>query len=155
MGRSTGRGPAAEGGRRGRRDRLTVVRVRAARHPGTPARPIRIADGSGSFLQVTPTGAKSRVVRYRRQGRLREMGLGPCGDPPEGIGLAEARKRAAKARALLLDGRDPIEERCAERRRAAGADRSFAAAARALLAAERAGWRNAEHAAQRASSLER
>jgi len=34
------------------------------------------ADGGGLYLLVKPTVSKSRVLRFRRGGRLREMGLG-------------------------------------------------------------------------------
>jgi len=40
-------------------------------------------------------------------GRRREMGLGPWPD----VTIAEAREQAAKARRIIRDGRDPIEER--------------------------------------------
>ena len=52
------------------------------------------------------------------EGRSRELGLGPLTD----VSLAEARKRAAHARQLLLDGRDPIEAK-REIRNAAKAER--------------------------------
>jgi integrase len=130
--------------------KLTVAAVRAARHPGTHGRPVRIPDGNGLYLQITPGGSRSWVFRYVRHGRERHMGLGAA----DLVSLAEARRLATEARRLLADGRDPIEERRAERRRRAAPDLTFAAAARALLAAKRSGWRNAKHAAQWAGTLE-
>jgi integrase len=68
------------------------------------------ADGDGLYLQVTPTGARSWILRYQLHKRRREMGLG--GFPL--FGLADARQRAVDARKLLSDGIDPLERRQAE-----------------------------------------
>ena len=129
---------------------LTALAVRAAKHPGGHDRPIRLADGSGLYLQVTPNGARSWVFRYVANGRERYMGLGSA----ELVSLAEARRLALACRRTLAEGRDPIEEHRAERRRRAPADRTFTAAARALLEAKRSGWHNPKHAAQWANTLE-
>ena len=87
------------------------------------------------------------------------MGLGPVGEPPAGVPLAKARVLAGEARALLRDGRDPLVEREAVRvaRRRAEAEageRTFRAAATALMDSKRSGWRNAKHAAQWLATLE-
>ena len=71
-------------------------------------------DGGGLFLQVSATGAKSWVFRFKEADRLREMGLGPT----HTISLAEARQKALECRKLRLDGLDPIEQRRAVRRQA-------------------------------------
>ena len=42
--------------------------------------PGRYGDGRGLYLQVTPTGARSWLLRYERGGRERAMGLGPVKD---------------------------------------------------------------------------
>lgn len=68
---------------------------------------------AGLALQVTGTGARSWVFRYRYNGRRREAGLGPFPDVP----LAKAREYAREAREQLRDGTDPIAERQAARRR--------------------------------------
>jgi len=68
-------------------------------------------DGGGLFLQVSASGSKSWVFRFKEAGRLREMGLGPL----HTIGLADARQRAQDCRKLRLDGKDPIEARRSER----------------------------------------
>jgi len=72
--------------------------------------PGRYPDGHGLYLQVT-AGSKSWVLRYERAGRERMMGLGAL----HLVGLAEARKRAHRARMLLLDGLDPLAEKQAQR----------------------------------------
>src|SRR4051794_9217990 len=98
---------------------LTAKAVAAAKHPGTPARPIRKGDGGGLYLQVAPGGSKSWLFRFTLAGKAREMGLGPMGEPPRGVTLAAARLAAAEARGLLRRGVDPIEHRAAELRRGA------------------------------------
>src|SRR4029077_9454552 len=65
----------------------------------------RYVDGGGLFLDVRRDGKPSWSFRYMRQGRSRELGLGPL----HSVSLAEARERARQARQCLLDGRDPIE----------------------------------------------
>lgn len=57
-------------------------------------------DGGGLYLQVTASGAKSWVFRYRFEGRHPEMGLGPL----HVIGLADARVAADSARKLIQAG---------------------------------------------------
>src|SRR5438067_6261699 len=94
---------------------LTAAAVRAAKCPSNSRRPVRFGDRDGLYLQVAPGDTKSWLFRYTFRGKAREMGLGPVGEPPNGIPLAKARIRAAEAKALLRAGRDPIEERDAER----------------------------------------
>jgi hypothetical protein len=140
--------------------KLTAVVVRAAKHdPTKKARPIRIGDGDGLYLQIAPGGTKSWLLRYMLNGKQREMGLGPVGDPPRGVPLAAARLRAGEARALLREHKDPLIERRAAQaaRRQAAADatqRTFRAAAIALAESKRAGWRSARHAVQWLATLE-
>lgn len=73
--------------------------------------------------------------------------------------LAEARKLAAAARALLREGHDPIAERHERKinlRRAAleATERTFKAAATALIESKRSGWKNEKHSAQWMATLE-
>ena len=84
---------------------LTALAVSQAKRRGY------CGDGGGLFLQVSASGAKSWVFRFKDAGRLREMGLGPV----HTIRLAEARQRAQDCRKARLDGRDPIEARRLER----------------------------------------
>ena len=53
---------------------LTVKQVAKLTEPG------RYGDGKGLYLQVTPAGVRSWLLRYERGGRERAMGLGPVGD---------------------------------------------------------------------------
>ncbi|HEY7576743.1 MAG TPA: Arm DNA-binding domain-containing protein, partial [Acetobacteraceae bacterium] len=121
--------------------KLTPAKVRHASKPGV------YGDGAGLWLNVGEAGNKSWLYRYMLDGRAREMGLGPL----HTIGLAEARERARAARRLCLDGIDPIERKHAERdarRLAAASAVTFEDCAAKYIAANRAGWRNAKHAAQ-------
>src|ERR1700720_3490099 len=51
--------------------KLTALAVDKAKRRGY------YGDGGGLFLQVSATGAKSWVFRFKEAGKLREMGLGP------------------------------------------------------------------------------
>lgn len=104
------------------------------------------ADGDGLYLQVTPSGARSWILRYQLAGRRREMGLGSVAL----FGLAEARQRAAQQRRLLADGIDPIEARRAAR---AATGRTWGQAVEDFIAAHEPGWKGPEQAAQWRQSL--
>ena len=139
--------------------KLTALSVRSLQCPSNSRRPARFGDGDGLYLQVAPGNTKSWLFRFMLHGKAREMGLGPVGEPPGGVPLAEARKLAAAARASLRDGRDPIaarQEHKAELRRKAleATERTFKAAAEALIKAKSAGWKNEKHAAQWTATLE-
>jgi hypothetical protein len=96
--------------------------------------------------------ARSWIFRFRRAGRLRDLGLGPLAT----VGLAAARERARQARQKLLDGIDPIEERKAAKVAAAvsaACSMTFEQCADAYIEANRSGWKNAKHADQWKSTL--
>ena len=79
-------------------------------------------DGAGLWLVKRADGGAQWVLRVTIHGRRREMGLG--GFPS--LGLAEARKQAARWRAVATANRDPIKEREAEERAARREDISLA-----------------------------
>jgi integrase len=122
--------------------RMSALTVAALTTPGYHP------DGAGLYLQVSPTGTKSWVFRFKVAGRAREMGLGSL----QVVSLARARKDAQACREMLHDGIDPIEER--DGRRAKARDRAlFRDCALDCIEAHRAGWSNAKHAAQWTSTL--
>ena len=139
---------------------LTVPAIRAAKHPGGTKRPVRIGDGDGLYVQITPGGSKSWLFRFTLAGKAREMGLGSVATTAKeeeagGVPLARARDLARDASAKLRAGVDPIEDkRQAEAAREAAAKAAaaravtFADAAERFRAAHAAGWRNAKHRAQ-------
>jgi integrase len=139
--------------------KLSAATVRSLKHPTNSGRPVRFGDGDGLYLQVAAGDTKSWLFRYTLHGEAREMGLGPMGEPPDGVPLAKARVLAAAAKAALRAKRDPIEERRAERAAqlqaaAEAKERTFKAAAMLLVESKRPGWRNPKHGAQWLATLE-
>lgn len=104
------------------------------------------ADGDGLYLQVTPAGARSWILRYQINKRRREMGLGPF----PLFGLADARQRAQDARRLLADGIDPIEHRNG---RTAAQGAKWGDVVDDAIDSLRAGWKDERQADQWAASL--
>lgn len=104
----------------------------------------RHSDGGGLYL-VIDDSRRRWVFMYVRNGNRVELGLGSARDVP----LARARTEAGKLRATLAIGGDPKAER-------AKGDRvwTFRESAEAYIAANEAGWTNAKHGKQWASTLE-
>jgi integrase len=67
----------------------------------------KLFDGSGLYLEVSPTGGKWWRLKYRFGGKEKRLSLGVY---PE-IGLKEARIRRDEMRRLLADGVDPSQNR--------------------------------------------
>jgi integrase len=90
---------------------LTDVAIRNFK-PGAKA--IKLADGGGMFLLVTPAGGKLWRLKYRVEGREKLLAIGSY---PE-IGLGEARRRREEARELIALGKDPSREKQRDKARA-------------------------------------
>lgn len=103
------------------------------------------ADGGGLYLQVSSTGAKSWVLRFKRMGKPREMGLGSASV----VTLQEARHAALEARKLIAAGKDPI----VQRRAVQAHGMTFGEAADAYIEAHAASWKNEAQAHQWTQSL--
>ncbi len=128
--------------------KLTVKQVTALSRRG------RYGDGDGLYLRVAEGGSKQWLFRYIREGRERQMGLGPVGEPPAGISLAMARTMASEARGLLRQGRDPLIERGHAKTKAArAAAHTFQTVAEEMLDAKIGEWSNDKHRAQWRSTL--
>lgn len=127
---------------------LTLNRL-SARKVATAEAAGYYPDGGGLYLQITASGGKSWVFRYRFEGRRPEMGLGPV----HTISLAEARELAAAARKQLLAGIDPLAGR-REAKAKASMIPIFWIAATDYIEANKSGWKNAKHADQWANTLE-
>lgn len=112
----------------------------------TLAKPGLHADGGNLYLRVSPTGARSWVFIYRVAGKQRELGLGSAG--PVGVGLADARAKAAEARQTLQGGTDPLEGRRATEAARKAAATTFGSFADKYVADHRTGWSNPKHIAQ-------
>jgi hypothetical protein len=99
--------------------KLSPARVRTAKpKPGRKA--LMLGDGGGLWLQCTLGDGghvrRSWIFRYERNGKTRDMGLGPL----HTLGLAEARVRARLLRQQLLDDIDPLASREQARSRQGG-----------------------------------
>src|ERR1700730_14494340 len=129
-------------------NRLTALKVARLTKPG------RYGDGGGLVLQVSKWRTKAWLFRFERDGRERQMGLGPLST----ISLAEARQKATEARRLLLDGVDPIGARDEARMHAhaaAARGMTFKQCAENYIAAHETSWRNEKHRGQWESTLSR
>jgi len=116
-----------------------------ARKVETLTKPGRYSDGGNLYLRITPNGGKRWVFFYRFGGTRRDMGLGSAG--PHGVGLKEARVKAAEARRLVEAGIDPLDARAADEK-AGRAVPTFGEFADDYIKTHRAKFKNAKHAAQ-------
>lgn len=101
------------------------------------ARPQRLFDGGGLYLEVSPAGGKWWRLKYRIAGKEKRVSLGVY---PH-VGLKQARARRDDAKRLLADGIDPSLHRKA--RRLASVERhanTFEAVAREWHAKYSANW---------------
>lgn len=121
-------------------NRLTAKQVATAK-PGVHQ------DGGGLRLLVTESGAKRWALRMTYKGERIDIGLGSAST----VTLAEARRKAAEARAKAEEGADP-------RGNAASTivthRVTFKEASEATLAVRLDSYRNAKHRAQWRSTLE-
>jgi integrase len=127
--------------------KLTAKEVEKKTAPGL------YGDGGGLTLQITKAGVKSWLYRYMIKGRAYGMGLGPL----HTVTLAQARRKATEARAMVLEGINPLE---AKRQRVRDAEMAqarlmtFDQCAAAYIEAHRARWTNAKHADQWANTID-
>ena len=128
--------------------RLSALRVAKEVAPG------HYADGGGLYMQIADSGARSWVFRFKLNGRVREMGLGPLSR----VSLGEARKLAAGYRDMVKDLIDPILARREQQRRqlldiSSEANVTFREAAEAFIHAQEPQWRNRKHVQQWGNTL--
>jgi len=127
-------------------NRLTARKVATATEPGL------YADGGGRYLRVGRGGAKSWCLRYMLEGKAREMGLGGLLK----VSLADARRRAAAKRTLLVDKIDPLERRQTEsagKKIEAARRTTFDDCASAYIKAYEVSWHNTKHRQQWQNTL--
>src|SRR5258705_899932 len=121
---------------RGSRNLLTAAMVKQANKPGY------LSDGGGLVLQISKTGAKSWLFRYRSSlGKIREMGLGGL----TSVSLADARRQADRVRLARSEGHDPLEqkrERESQSKREAAGSVTFKSCAEQYIALNSPSWQN-------------
>lgn len=124
-----------------------------ARFAETTKEPGRHGDGGGLYLSITPKGARRWVFLFRWRGKLTEMGLGSA--DVGGLrykSLSAAREEAARQRALIAAGLNPLEE--TRRQEAVAAEvPTFGKMADEHIAAMTPRFRNPKHVAQWETTL--
>jgi integrase len=127
-------------------NRLSTLKVGKTRKPGM------YADGGGLYLRVAEGGSKQWIFRYVTNGRMRDMGIGPC----HTLTLAEARERATEARKLRLSHIDPIGHKRAQQGAAVAANAkamTFRQCAVEFIRDNEKSWTNRRHREQWEMSL--
>lgn len=90
---------------------LTVKAIELAK---PKAKPYKLADGQGLYLEIMPHGAKYWRLKYRVAGKEKRIAFGVY---PE-IRPQEAREKAMEARAQVREGIDPSAKKQADRQAA-------------------------------------
>jgi integrase len=109
-------------------------------------------DGGGLWLQVSPSGSKSWLFRYMKDGKAHALGLGPFPD----VSLIEARVKATEHRKMLIAGFDPLQVK-RDRKVAQALDAAktmvFSACTDAYFSSHEKSWHNAKHRKQWRATL--
>ena len=115
------------------------------------AKPYKMADGGGMYLEVMPNGSKYWRLKYRFGGKEKRLALGVYPD----TSLADARGRRDDARKLLANGSDPGTVKQTQKRQAKiSAANSFEIIAREFHALKSPTW-TPHHATDWINTLER
>ena len=109
----------------------------AIRNTRPGAKPVRMFDGGGLYLEVAPSGGKWWRLKYRHDNKEKRLSLGTYPD----VGLKAARARRDAARKQIAEGIDPSavrqETKQAKQRDALS---TVEAVSRAWLAHRASGW---------------
>ena len=127
--------------------RLSAIKVSKANKRGW------YADGEGLYLQVSATGSKSWVYRYKNAGKERWHGLGQYADDNS---LEDARSAAGACRKLRREGIDPIEykrQQVADRMLEDAKTITFKKCAKLYIESHKSGWKNSKHVSQWINTL--
>lgn len=111
---------------------------------GKGKKPGMLNDGGGLYLSTSKALTQSWVYRYRKHGKLNDIGLGGAGD----VSLKEAREAADIARKAVKAGQNP--------KVAINGDlgpMTFRKASEAYIATHSPGWKNAKHKSQWENTL--
>jgi hypothetical protein len=106
-------------------------------------------DGGGLYLQISKSGAKSWVFRFRHAERRRDMGLGAV----QAVGVVAARQKAIEYRRLLTQGLDPIDARAEQRQSARNRGVTFRQAFETFFKLKQKSLSNAKHLKQWSATM--
>jgi len=113
----------------------------AIRKAKPSAKPVRMFDTGGLYLEISPAGGKWWRLKYRYTDKEKRISLGTYPDTT----LAKAREKRDEARRLLADGIDPAENKKAQKAaRQENAANSFEVLAREWHARQLAKWSPAQ-----------
>lgn len=130
-------------------DRTIKAFINKAKAGNAPTK--KLSDGGGMFLTVTTAGTPVWRIKYRLAGTEKLYSVGVY---PE-ISLEDARIERDKMRAVLRDGRDPVQARELSRRaEAASSENLFNGLVDAWLKKEKPAW-SAIHYDKSMKALER
>ncbi len=121
---------------------LTDTAIRNAKPGITPtgkatAKPYKMGDTGGLYLEVAPSGGKWWRLKYRHGGKEKRLSLGVYPD----VSLKDARQRRDDARKLLANDIDPAENRkAAKAAKVERAGNSFEVIAREWYAKNSPNW---------------
>ena len=102
----------------------------------------KLADGGGMYLTLTPAGTAAWRIKYRIGGKEKLYAIGTY---PE-ITLEAARAARDQVKALLREGRDPVQARALSRTEAVTASSNiFKALAHEWLAKKKLEWSNVHY----------
>jgi integrase len=107
---------------------------------------------SGLALHITPTGARSWILRVMVGAKRREMGLGSY----PSVSLASARDKGREKRNLIEEGVDPLAARRAAKSAliaTSASARTFRQCCDAYIEAHESTWRNVKHGQQWRNTL--
>lgn len=128
---------------------LSAIEVQRLTEPGHWS----VGGVAGLALQVTPTGARSWVLRIKIGDTRHDIGLGAF----PGVSLSQARQKAAELRQQIAEGKNPVQERTAAKARIRAeqaAALTFTEAAERFIKAKSPEWKNPKSPAQWRASLE-
>lgn len=114
---------------------LTAIEVKRIVCPEGKSQ-IKKSDGNSLYLLVKSNGSKLWRMRYRFAGKYQELALGQYPTIP----LIKARELASGARALLIQGINPADERRARKQTTDTPERTFGVVALAWWEQQKSSW---------------
>lgn len=132
---------------------MSALEVRSLAHPTGKGNVLFAVGGvTGLYMQITPSGGRSWILRTTVGKARRDIGLG--GFPT--VTLAQARDKAREARDKIERGLDPVAERQAAKAAliaASGRGLTFERAVESYLKAKLDAFKNAKHRQQWENTL--